>query len=124
MQFISCISEQRPFILLLDDLQWADDQTFEFLQALLTTKKLGFFLLLGGYRSNEVDDKHPLKAVIHKVIEEAEITNVVELPILPITFDVISDWVDDWLNISTQIESLRIKLVEKRNKLSSYLICM
>ncbi|MCP3395066.1 AAA family ATPase [Bradyrhizobium sp. CCGB12] len=58
----------RPLVLFLDDLQWLDAATLDLLEELLTRSDLQHVLLIGAYRSNEIDADHPLRhklAVLH-----------------------------------------------------------
>ena len=53
----SALAEQRPLLLIVDDLQWADDLTLSFLASLVRGGRLGErpFLVVGTYRTEEVD---------------------------------------------------------------------
>ncbi|MCA9700758.1 MAG: AAA family ATPase, partial [Myxococcales bacterium] len=67
----------RPLVLFLDDLQWADLASLELLEALLQ-EQLPRLLLIGAYRSNEVDRGHPLTAMLQAVAATCT-THAVEL---------------------------------------------
>jgi predicted ATPase len=49
-----------PLILFLDDLQWADIASLNFLELLMNDTDLHHLLVLGAYRDNEVNPAHPL----------------------------------------------------------------
>ncbi|WP_077047399.1 trifunctional serine/threonine-protein kinase/ATP-binding protein/sensor histidine kinase [Pseudomonas sp. KK4] len=51
---------EHPLALFLDDLQWLDAATLDLLEDLLTSSDVRHLMLVGAYRSNEVDDSHPL----------------------------------------------------------------
>src|SRR6202007_2761351 len=51
---------EHPLALFLDDLQWLDAATLDLLEDLLSRSDLRNFLLIGGYRDNEVTPTHPL----------------------------------------------------------------
>jgi predicted ATPase/signal transduction histidine kinase len=51
---------ERPLALFLDDLQWADAATIELLHDLVTQEEISHLLLIGAYRSSEINDAHPL----------------------------------------------------------------
>ena len=53
-----------PCVLFVDDLQWADVATLKLLRAVATEPEMGAFLLLGGYRSEEVGPQHPVSHMI------------------------------------------------------------
>jgi len=44
----------------LDDWQWADAASLDLLRKLEVGTTLRYLVLVASYRSNEVDDKHPL----------------------------------------------------------------
>lgn len=50
----------HPLALFLDDLQWLDAATLDLLESLLTQSDMRHVLLIGAFRSNEVDAAHPL----------------------------------------------------------------
>jgi PAS domain S-box-containing protein len=51
---------EHPLALFLDDLQWLDAATLDFLEDLLVQEDLAHLLVVGAYRDNEVDSTHPL----------------------------------------------------------------
>jgi predicted ATPase len=51
---------EHPLALFLDDLQWLDAAMLDLLENLLTRETVDHLLLIGAYRSNEVDSNHPL----------------------------------------------------------------
>jgi len=51
---------EHPLGLFLDDLQWLDAATLDFLEDLLIQQDLTHLLVVGAYRDNEVDAEHPL----------------------------------------------------------------
>jgi PAS domain S-box-containing protein len=51
---------EHPLALFLDDLQWLDAATLDFLEHLLTQPDVHHLMLIGAYRDNEVDSAHPL----------------------------------------------------------------
>src|SRR5580700_9729541 len=51
---------EHPLGLFLDDLQWLDAATLDFLEDLLVQEDLAHLLVVGAYRDNEVEPAHPL----------------------------------------------------------------
>jgi predicted ATPase/signal transduction histidine kinase len=53
-----------PLVLFLDDLQWIDTASLDLLRALFVINDLVGLYVIGAYRDNEVDEKHPLSAFL------------------------------------------------------------
>lgn len=67
-RFISAISSACALLLVLDDIQWADQASLEWIKFLLTdTSATGSLLLVATYRSDEVDDKHRVSVLIEEL---------------------------------------------------------
>lgn len=68
-RFLACLaSENNPLVVFIDDLQWCDSATFDFLQSLFAAHdEHPFLFFIGAYRHNEVDGAHPLTKLIHNV---------------------------------------------------------
>ena len=62
-------TKERPLILFVDDLQWADSQSLETIEVLLTDDSLQYLFFIGAYRSNEVDETHTLTKIIQSIGE-------------------------------------------------------
>ncbi|WP_433770510.1 trifunctional serine/threonine-protein kinase/ATP-binding protein/sensor histidine kinase [Pseudomonas putida] len=58
---------EHPLALFLDDLQWLDAATLDLLEDLLTSSDTRHLMLVGAYRSNEVDAGHPLSVKIEAI---------------------------------------------------------
>ncbi len=61
LAFIRVFAEyEHPLVIFLDDLQWSDASTLEFLKYILKANNAKYIYLIGAYRDNEVQDGHPL----------------------------------------------------------------
>ncbi len=60
----------RPVVMFLDDLQWADTATLNLLRFVFTEGDVERFLLVGAYRDNEVDALHPLTNTRKEIEQE------------------------------------------------------
>jgi predicted ATPase/signal transduction histidine kinase/tRNA A-37 threonylcarbamoyl transferase component Bud32 len=58
---------ERPLVLFLDDLQWADFASLELLRYLATHPDTPPLLLISAYRENEVSPSHPLARTLAEV---------------------------------------------------------
>ena len=54
----------HPLVLFIDDLQWADQPSLEFIAALLNDSHISGLTLIGSYRDKEVDSTHPLTVML------------------------------------------------------------
>ena len=68
LQFVRLFaSKEHPLVLFIDDLQWVDSASLNLIKLFMTSKELGYFLLLGAYRDNEVDDYHPFIMMVDEL---------------------------------------------------------
>lgn len=64
-RFVACFAvRERPLLLLLDDLQWADAASLRLCEALAGGIEVRHLLLVGAYRSADVAPGHPLHATL------------------------------------------------------------
>jgi len=68
-RFLSCFANiEHPLVLFIDDLQWCDSATFDFLQNLfINPEEHPYLFFIGAYRHNEVDAAHPLTKLIRTI---------------------------------------------------------
>ncbi|MGE5506143.1 MAG: AAA family ATPase [Actinomycetota bacterium] len=65
MNFIQAFAgADSPLVIFLDDLQWADASSISLIEMLMLGGGCHHLLLLGAYRSNEVDGAHPLMLAV------------------------------------------------------------
>ncbi len=83
-QFLNALlNNDRPIMLILDDLQWAESLILELvlgelLECVGDGKNTRRFLFVGLYRDNEVSDGHPLHAQLVRLRNSASV-NVTEI---------------------------------------------
>ncbi len=75
-QFITNISKEAPLLVILDDLQWTDPSSLLLLHYLARGVYRTPLLLLGAYRSTDVDAKHPLTPVLTELNRERLLQSV------------------------------------------------
>ncbi|MBN3962773.1 ATP-binding sensor histidine kinase [Nostoc sp. NMS8] len=85
--------KERPLVIFLDDLQWADTASLKLIQLLICQDTLsslsedteqldenqGGLLLIGSYRDNEVSKAHPLYLTLHEIKQAAVNINTITL---------------------------------------------
>jgi DNA-binding SARP family transcriptional activator/class 3 adenylate cyclase len=70
------LAADRPTILLLDDLQWCDRETLEWLHFLLRAEPGGRLLVVGTVRIEELEADHPLAALLDGLRREGRMREV------------------------------------------------
>jgi predicted ATPase/KaiC/GvpD/RAD55 family RecA-like ATPase len=75
-QFITNISRETPLLVILDDLQWTDESSLLLMHYLTRGVYKESLLLLGAFRDTDVDDRHPLSAVLTELNRERLLQSV------------------------------------------------
>lgn len=60
-------TKERPLVIFVDDLQWADLPSLKLLESFLNAPDEAAILIIGAYRDNEVDSTHPLMTMLDDV---------------------------------------------------------
>ncbi|MDQ3249396.1 MAG: AAA family ATPase, partial [Chloroflexota bacterium] len=58
------LADKEPLLLLIDDLQWCDPETLAWLRFLLRYAPAARLLVVGAWRSEAVDEAHPLQVLL------------------------------------------------------------
>ncbi len=58
------LAEERPLVLILEDVHWADSSTRDLFRFLVRTAREGRFLFVATYRTDELHRRHPLPPII------------------------------------------------------------
>lgn len=66
-------SAERPLVLFLDDLQWADTATLKLMQTILLDPDAGRVLLVAAWREKEAGAEHPLHHVLKRIEQSSVI---------------------------------------------------
>lgn len=85
-RFLTCLAnEENPLTLFIDDLQWCDVASFDFLANVFANyRNHPYLLILGAYRHNEVDACHPLTKLMRSIRENGQPLKVIKLePLKP-----------------------------------------
>ena len=79
--FLSCLARKNnPLVLFIDDLQWCDSATFDFLSHIFTTAdEHPHLFFIGAYRHNEVDSSHPLVFLLRQIKEQRKATQEIRI---------------------------------------------
>ncbi|HET7038046.1 MAG TPA: AAA family ATPase [Thermomicrobiaceae bacterium] len=69
--FFTVVAAQRPLLLVLDDLHWADQASLDFFRYLARQLGRQRLLLVATYRSDELTRRHPLAMLLPLLVREA-----------------------------------------------------
>ena len=94
LDFVRVIANEQPLVVFLDDLQNSDPPTLNLLRRLVTARELKHLLVIGAYRSNEVDPGHPLRLALDEIRESRRVH---ELPLRPLDLASVEQLVADAL---------------------------
>ncbi len=97
-RFVRALSApDRPLVIFLDDLQWADPASLRLIHAMLTDKEGAALLIVGAYRSDEVDRAHPLSLLREGLSKDSGRCEQIELPLL--SKSLVNEWLGDALEL-------------------------
>jgi len=88
-------SPERPLVLFLDDLHWADLASLHLLDTLVNASELPYLLLIGSYRDEEVGPDHPLHACLERFRRPAGL--LTELSLAPLDLAQVNQLIADTL---------------------------
>ena len=94
---------KRPLALFLDDLQWLDAATLEIIEHLVAEPNVKYVLLVGSYRSNELEPSHVLVRTLERIRNAG--TSVREIALKPLASSDIRRLIADALR--TEAEQVR-----------------
>lgn len=101
IRFIRSVSTtSQPLILFLDDMQWQDESSLELLRCLFLDGALRNFMFIGAFRSNEVDQNHPLS---HHLAEVKKQGNMTQIDLMGLSRSETSDMIANVLNAEVSV---------------------
>jgi predicted ATPase/signal transduction histidine kinase len=112
-QFLAAFARaDRPLVLFLDDLQWLDRGTLDFVEHLVSHPEATHILVVGAYRSNEVSEAHPLSATIRRL--RGTHAALVEVELVALSSSHVSELIGEALRAPrAEVEDLAQLVVEK-----------
>ena len=78
---LAVLSAPQPLLLVIDDLQWCDQDTLEWLHYLLRFGAAAHLLVVGTVRSGELLPDHPLRTLLNHLRQTAVVTEIALLPL-------------------------------------------
>jgi PAS domain S-box-containing protein len=103
---------EHPLVLFLDDLQWIDASTLDLLENWYIRGDLPHLMLIGAYRDNEVDSKHPLQHSIDTI--RRGVANVQQIALGPLTIEDVARILTDALQSTPPTVTPLAQLVHEK----------
>jgi serine/threonine protein kinase len=107
-------TQEHPLVIFLDDLQWADAASLKLLQLLMVESTVGYLLVIGAYRDNEVLAAHPLMLTLEAIAQSDSIVNTITLQ--PLSHASLNQLVANTLNCSTALAQPLTDLVFQKTQ--------
>ena len=117
--FEAISSTNRSIIFFLDDFQWANEASIELLSSILKNENLKNILILISYRSDEINESHPLQGCISDAVSLAEQvknfnTSIIDVP--PLDIMSLAKLISETLQEEIDEESEITKLIYQNTK--------
>ncbi|MFC0213658.1 AAA family ATPase [Paenibacillus chartarius] len=105
LQFIEALTyNEKPLVLFLDDMQWADMSSIQLLERLVGSTSLRRLLVVASFRHNELSDGHPLMEAVEQIAKEQEVKRI---HLLPLTDEDVGKLLEDTLGAAANSASGR-----------------
>jgi predicted ATPase len=105
---------EKPLVLFLDDLQWADKQTLTMLELCLSDQFLKNLLIIGAFRENEIDDSHQLNSLLKK--NDQISSSIIKMNLGPLNIDNLLKFVVQCTNQNNITASPLVAFLFERTK--------
>jgi len=92
-EFIGRAAEQRPLLLVFEDLHWADESTLLLLLYLAPSLPEMPVMIVGTFRDDEVAPASPLARILNQLVRERLVTRI---PLRRLTEEVVASLVPAW----------------------------
>ena len=120
--FIRIVASWGPLVIVLDDLQWADQESFHLLEALMNDPNLKGLVLVRCYRSNEVEDTHRLSKWIRDVESSQMEVDLTRLELSELDVDAVNEMLSAVLSVDMDETTALASVVHKRTHGNAFFV--
>ena len=78
-RFVGALAAETPLVIVLDDLQWADDASLSLIETLASDPEIANLTILTSFRDNEVDSRHPATLMFARLAGHDALRPIIEL---------------------------------------------
>ncbi len=104
------LSSNRPLVLILEDIHWADRASLDFLRFLSRALSDLSILLVATYRADEIVPGHPLYILLPSIIRESEPERI---DLQPLNEKAVCDWVSRYYSLSPPAERRLVEYLQR-----------
>ncbi|MEH2073349.1 MAG: AAA family ATPase [Nostoc sp.] len=105
---------EHPLAIFIDDLQWADSASLKLIHLLMSEADIGYLLVIGAYRDNEVNPVHPLMLTLEEIGKLGATVNTITLT--PLDQTSVNHLIADTLSCSLALATPLTELVLSKTK--------
>jgi len=112
-RFVEALAgKDHPLVFFLDDLQWADPASLKLIEILITDPEISSFLVIGAYRSNEVDESHRFTRTLER-IKNANVP-VTEISLTPLSETDVNTLISSFMRCDKETSLPLAEIVHKK----------
>lgn len=112
--FLRVVAGWGRVVMVLDDLQWADKESFGLLECIMNDSDLKQFILVGCYRNGEVDDKHSLTIWRNVMNAKHNCLRFVSVELSNLEVETVNEMVADVLQMDSETTREVAELVQQK----------
>lgn len=106
-------SKEKPLLIFLDDLQWADNNSIKLMERILSGAEKMHVLLIGAYRDNEITGSHPLHPII-EMASSADSGATEIMAIKPLTLNHVRQLIVEMMRCECEQTDLLVRLSHEK----------
>ncbi|HUX85296.1 MAG TPA: AAA family ATPase, partial [Chitinophagaceae bacterium] len=111
---------ESPLVIFLDDLQWVDTSSLNLIGVILQDREIRNLLVIGAFRSNEVDEGHPLKRKIGELRQQG--ISLEEIALSDLTFDNVASLMKDALRTNQENLGVLAEIIFHKTKGNAFYV--
>jgi histidine kinase len=120
-RFIKAIADKdSPLVIFVDDLQWADASSLNLFKIIAENRDIEYVMLVGGYRKNEVDEKHVLTKKLQEL--KGDHVSFEEIDLHDLLYDDVFKLITDALLTNQENTSFLADIIYNKTKGNAFYV--
>lgn len=121
ISFIKCICQKdHPFVIFLDDLQWADSASMNLFKIICANKDIKYLLFIGAYRDNEITTNSIFADTAENMEKEGFFLQ--RIPLSPLSYKNVQIIIFEILNASVHDGQSLVTLIYQKSQGNPFFI--